>query len=81
MFLKVYPPVLCKKYANTGQMDKSQKTVSELIIAGSDAAKFFQFQEKGLYQMPFLISNHHILRGKTENHMSMMKNSTSINSE
>ena len=34
-------------------MDKSQKTVSELIIAGSDAAKFFQFQEKGLYQMPF----------------------------
>ena len=36
-------------------MDKSQKTVSELIIAGSDAAKFFQFQEKGLYQMPFLI--------------------------
>ena len=55
MFLKVYPPALCKKYAYTGQMDKSQKTVSELIIAGSDAAKFFQFQEKGLYQMPFLI--------------------------
>ena len=55
MFLKVYPPALCKKYAYTGQMDKSQKTVSELIITGSDAAKLFQLQKEDFYQMPFLI--------------------------
>ena len=36
-------------------MDKSQKTVSELIITGSDAAKLFQLQKEDFYQMPFLI--------------------------
>ena len=55
MFLKVYPPALCKKYADTGQMDKCQKTVSHLIIAGSDAAKLLQLQEKRLRQMTFLV--------------------------
>ncbi len=34
-----YPPILCKKYADTSQIDKSQETVSELIIMGGDAAK------------------------------------------
>ena len=36
-------------------MDKSQKTVSELIITGSDATKLFQLQKESFYQMPFLI--------------------------
>ena len=55
MFLKAYPPALCKKYADTSQMDKGQKTVSQLIIAGSDTAKLLQLQEKRLHQMSFLV--------------------------
>jgi hypothetical protein len=35
-------------------MDKGQKTVSQLIIAGSDTAKLFQLQKESFYQMPFL---------------------------
>ena len=57
MFLKAYPLRLCKKYADTGEMDKGQKTVSQLIIAGSDAAKLFQLQEKRLHQMTFLVES------------------------
>ena len=36
-------------------MDKSEETVSEFIITGSDAAKLFQLQKESFYQMPFLI--------------------------
>ena len=36
-------------------MDKGQKTVSQLIIAGSDTAKLLQLQEKRLHQMTFLV--------------------------
>ena len=36
-------------------MDKSEETVSEFIITGSDAAKLYQLQKESFYQMPFLI--------------------------
>ena len=36
-------------------MNESQETVGTLIIAGSDAAKFLQFQEEHFHQMAFLV--------------------------
>ena len=36
-------------------MDKCQKTVSHLIIAGSDVSEILQLQEEGLYQVTILV--------------------------
>ena len=40
---------------NTSDMNKGQEAFGEFIIAGSDAAKFLDLEEKVLHQMPFLV--------------------------
>ena len=37
------------------EMNESQETVGTLVIAGRDTAKFLQFQEESLHQMPFFV--------------------------
>ena len=56
MFLNSYSRVSCKQYADAGKMHKAQISACMFIVAGGNAAKLLQFEEKALHEMTFLVS-------------------------
>ena len=53
MFLNAYPPGLCKKDTDAGQINESKETGSELIIANGDSAELLEFEEELFHKMAF----------------------------
>ena len=55
MFLNAYPPGLCKKDTDAGQINESKETGSELVIANGDSAELLEFEEELFHKMAFLV--------------------------
>ena len=55
MFLNAYPPGLCKKDTDAGQINESKETGSELIIANGDSAELLELEEELFHEMAFLV--------------------------
>ena len=55
MFLNAYPIRLCKKNADTGQMNKGEETGCELIITHGNSAELLELEEECFDKMTFLV--------------------------
>ena len=55
MFLNAYPQGLCKKNADTSEMDEGKEVACELVVANGDSAELLEFEEELFHKMTFLV--------------------------